>query len=161
MLDIYTVSFFGHREIPNPFLLEEKLMPILHELINSKEYVEFLVGRDGDFDRLAASAVKDAIQNFSSGNTSLILVQPYKRAEYRDNKESFEAFYDEVQICEKSSKAHPKAAILVRNKQMIERSDLVICALFRKNGGAYKAVSYAETQNKKIINLCDTTESLP
>lgn len=161
MLDIYTVSFFGHRELQNSILLEEKLMSILRELLNEKEYVEFLVGRDGDFDRLATSAVRTVIKKYANENASLILVLPYERAEYRDNKDSFEAFYDEVQICYESSKAHPKAAILLRNKQMIERSDLVICAIFRKSGGAYKAVSYAETLNKKIINLCDTTKNLP
>ena len=86
MLDVYTVSFFGHREIPNLFALEDKLMPILRELINSKEYVEFLVGRDGDFDQLVSSTVKAAIREYACGNTSLILVLPYERAEYRDNR---------------------------------------------------------------------------
>lgn len=49
-MNIYTVSFFGHRELPNMFELEDKLMSILRELISKKEYVEFLVGRNGDFD---------------------------------------------------------------------------------------------------------------
>ena len=51
-MNIYTVSFFGHRELPNMFELEDKLMSILRELISKKEYVEFLVGRNGDFDQL-------------------------------------------------------------------------------------------------------------
>ena len=152
MLDVYTVSFFGHREIPNLFALEENLMPILRELINSKEYVEFLVGRDGDFDQLAASTVKAAIREYASGNASLILVLPYERAEYRDNKESFEEYYDEVQICYESSQAHPKATIFERNKSMIDRSDFVICAVDH-SGGAAKAVLYAKQQGKRIINL--------
>ena len=48
MLDVYTVSFFGHRELPNMFAIEDKLLSILREIINTHEYVEFLVGRDGD-----------------------------------------------------------------------------------------------------------------
>ncbi len=154
MLDVYTVSFFGHREISNLFALEDKLMPILRELINSKEYVEFLVGRDGDFDQLAASTVKAAIREYASGNASLILVLPYERAKYRDNKESFEEYYDEVQICYESSQAHPKAAIFERNKSMVDRSDLVICAI-EHSGGAAKAVRYAEQQGKKTVNLLE------
>ena len=134
MLDIYTVTFLGHRTLPNMFALEDKLMAILREIINTHEYVEFLVGRDGDFDQLAASTVKAAIREYTSGNASLILVLPYERAEYRDNKENFENYYDEVQICYESSKAHPKAAIFERNKSMIERSDLVICAI-KYSGG--------------------------
>ena len=152
MLDIYTVSFFGHRELPNMFALEDKLMSLLREIIHTHEYVEFLVGRDGDFDQLAASTVKAAIRDYASGNASLILVLPYERAEYRDNKESFEDYYDEVQICYESSQAHPKAAIFERNKSMIDRSDLVICAIDH-DGGAAKAVRYAKQQGKKIINL--------
>ena len=87
-MNIYTVTFFGHRELPNMFALEEPLTTILRELINSKEYVEFLVGRDGDFDQLAASTVRKAIRDYACGNASLILVLPYERAEYRDNHES-------------------------------------------------------------------------
>ena len=154
MLDIYTVTFFGHRTLPNMFALEDKLMTILREIINIHEDVEFLVGRDGDFDQLVASTVKAAIREYASGNAFLILVLPYERAEYRDNKESFEEYYDEVQICYESSQAHPKGAIFERNKQMVDRADLVICAIDH-DGGAAKAVKYAEKQGKKVINLLE------
>lgn len=153
-MDIYTVAFFGHRELPNMFELEEKLTSILRELIAAKEYVEFLVGRDGDFDQLAASTVKSVIRNYGNGNASLILILPYERAEYRDNRESFESYYDEVQICYESTQAHPKAAIEVRNRMMIDRSNLVICAV-EHGGGADKAMWYALRQGKKVINLIE------
>ena len=83
----------------------------------------------------------------------MILVLPYKRAEYRDNKESFEEYYDEVQIYYESSRAHPKAAIFERNKSMIDRSQLVICYIERDSGGASMAIKYARKQGKKILNL--------
>ena len=127
MLDIYTVSFFGHRELPNMFALEDKLMSILREIINTHEYVEFLVGSDGDFDQLCSSCVRRAIADYATGNASLILVLPYERADYRNNKESFEQYYDEVQICAESQGAYPKAAIGIRNRAMVDRSDMVIC----------------------------------
>ena len=53
MLNTYTVSFFGHRQIERPFEAEERLEKIIRELIRSKEYVEFLVGRNGEFDQMA------------------------------------------------------------------------------------------------------------
>ena len=152
-MNIYTVSFFGHRELPNMFELEDKLMSIFRELINTKEYVEFLVGRDGDFDQLCSSTIRKAIELYACGNTSHILVLPYERAEYLNNRESFEDYYDEVQICYESSQAHPKAAIGIRNRAMIDRSDMVICYVERKSGGAYRAVRYAAGQGKVIINL--------
>lgn len=153
-MDIYTVAFFGHRLLPDMFALEDKLTAILRELINSKDYVEFLVGKNGDFDQLAASTVKSVIRNYGNGNASLILILPYERAEYRDNRESFESYYDEVQICYESTQAHPKAAIEVRNKKMIDRSDLVIYAV-EHSGGADKAMRYAIRQGKKVINLIE------
>ena len=154
MLDIYTVSFFGHRELPNMFALENKLMSLLREIIHTHEYVEFLVGRDGDFDQLCSSCIRRAIADYATGNVSLILVLPYERADYRNNKESYEQYYDEVQICYEASQTHPKGAIFERNKQMADRSDLVICAVER-DGGAAKAVSYAEREGKEAINLLD------
>ena len=116
------------------------------------EYVEFLVGRDGDFDQLCSSCVRSAIADYATGNASLILVLPYERADYRNNKESFEQYYDEVQICYESSQVHPKGAIFERNKQIAERSNLVICAVER-DGGAAKAVRHAKKTGKEVINL--------
>lgn len=152
-MNIYTVSFFGHRDVRNMFAIEERLNPILRDLINNKEYIEFLVGRDGEFDQLISSAIIRAKEKYAYGNVSHILVLPYECADYRDNKESFEQYYDEVQICTESLKAHFKAAILERNKSMVRHSDLVICYVERRSGGAYQTVSYAKKQRKKIINL--------
>lgn len=158
MLEVFTVSFFGHRNLPNMFALEDTLKLMLRGIINSKEYVEFLVGRDGDFDQLVSSTIKAVIRAHASGNAAHILVLPYERADYRNNRDSFEEYYDEVQICYESSQVHPKAAIFERNKQMIDRSDLVICAVERSSGGAYKAVEYAKKQGKTVINLFEVNE---
>lgn len=152
-MNIYTVSFFGHRHLSDPFGIEARLMSILHDLITTKEYVEFLVGRDGEFDQLVSSSIRRAKENYVYGNVSHILVLPYERADYRNNRSSYEAYYDEVEICPDAAAAHPKAAIFVRNKCMIDRSDLVLCAIEYESGGAYKAVQYAKKQGKQIIYL--------
>ena len=52
-MNIYTVSFFGHKEIENPTEIENRLEKIIHDLVMQKEYIEFLIGRDGEFDLLA------------------------------------------------------------------------------------------------------------
>ena len=155
MLNIYTVSFFGHRKIRDMNVVENALMPILHDLITTKEYVEFLVGRDGDFDRIVSSSIRTAVRKYGCGNISYILVLPYERADYRDNKAEYESYYDEVQICSESAQAHPKAAISIRNRAMIDKSDLVICCIEHNSGGAYMAVKYAQKLGKPIINLIE------
>jgi hypothetical protein len=38
---------------------------------------------------------------------------------------------------------------------MIDRSDLVVCWIQHKSGGAYKTIQYAEKQNRRIINLAE------
>ena len=84
----------------------------------------------------------------------LVLVLPYMRAEFRDNKKSYLDYYDEVKICEKAVKAHYKSAIQVRNRNMVDRSDLVVCCIQHKSGGAYKTVQYALREGKAVVDVC-------
>nr|WP_294487949.1 hypothetical protein [uncultured Ruminococcus sp.] len=154
-MDIYTVSFFGHREVERASEIESKLDQLLRDLITQKLYVELLVGRDGEFDLLAASAIRRAVNQYGYGNTSIILVLPYMKAEYRDNKQYYLSYYDEVEICSESSDAHYKSAIQVRNMCMVDRSDLVVCCIQHKSGGAYRTMQYAKKQGKQVRNLAD------
>ena len=86
-------------------------------------------------------------------NSSLILYLPYTSAEYENNQDCFDAFYDEVYICEKSSIAHYKAAIQIRNREMVNQSDLIISYIKQKCGGAYKTIKYAKKIEKNVINI--------
>ena len=155
MLNIYTVSFFGHRSIERASEVENRFDKLLHELIAQKEYVEFLIGRDGEFDLLASAAIKRAVREYGYGNTHFTLVLPYMKAEYRDNEKEYLDYYDEVEVCAESADAHPKAAIQIRNRNIVDRSDLVVCCIQHKSGGAYKTMQYAEKQGKSIVNLAD------
>lgn len=152
-MNTFTVSFFGHREIENGFEVEQRLEEIITDLICSKNHVEFLIGRDGEFDLLASSVIKRCIRKYSRDNTSFVLVLPYMRADYRDNEAAFLEYYDEVEICEEAAAAHFKAAIQIRNRCMIGRSDLVICCVQRKTGGAYRSVKYAQKLGREVWNV--------
>ena len=154
-MEVYTVSFFGHREIENALEVERKLEAKITELIQTKQYIEFLVGREGEFDILAASVVKRVKKQMDYGNCSLIWVLPYMKAEYRDNKQYYLSYYDEVEICSESSNAHYKSAIQVRNRCMVDRSDLVVCCIQHKSGGAYRTMQYAKKQGKQVRNMAD------
>ncbi len=48
----FTVSFFGHRQIEAPFQVESQLEKLISQLLQQNEFVEFLVGREGEFDQL-------------------------------------------------------------------------------------------------------------
>ncbi len=154
-LEIYTVSFFGHRYLDNILEIEAKLEELIRQLLEQHEYCDFLIGRDGDFDQCVSSSVLRVKKSYRDDNSSLILVLPYPRKDYLDNQDSFEAYYDEIEICEKSSLSHFKSAFQIRNQEMINRSDLVIFNVDHESGGAYQTLKYAKHQGKELINITD------
>ena len=77
------------------------------------------------------------------------------KAEYRDNEQEYLTYYDKVEICSQSSKAHFKAAIQIRNKSMIDRSELVIFFVEHKKGGAYQSLRYAKQSGVRTINIAE------
>ena len=153
MLDIFTVSFFGHREISHFQETEQKLETLIYDLLKHHEYVDFLVGRNGEFDQMVSSAVHRVRKRMGMRNCSLILVLPYETAEFRDNEDSFRAYYDEIEVCQSSSQVHYKSAIQIRNREMVDRSDLVVFCVERKSGGAYQTMKYAERQHVRFVNI--------
>ena len=155
MLDTYTVTFTGHRCIDNILQVEMRLEQIIRELIQDHEYVEVLVGRDGEFDQIVSSTVIRMKKRSGNNNCALVWVMPYLNAEYENNTESFDNYYDEIEICEESSMAHPKSAFQIRNRSMVDRSDLVIFCVEHESGGAYQTLQYAQKQEKKIVNLAE------
>ena len=149
-LNTFTVSFFGHRQIERFFEAEERLEKIIRELMKSKEYVEFLVGRNGDFDQMVSSTVRRVKKAVDDANSALVLVLPYVTAEYSNNKASFEDYYDDIEIFDSG---HFRSAFGQRNRSMVDRSDLVICCIEHDEGGAYEAVRYARKHDKKVLNV--------
>ena len=148
-MDVYRIAFIGHRQIIGHYRLEDEIEKIAKDKLRKKEYVEFYVGHNGDFDILVASAIKRAQKAVGHENSSLILVQPYPMK----NDKYYEKFYDEIQY-PLDSKAYPKSAITKRNRWMIENTDLLIAFVEdERKGGAYTALKYAENLDKQIINL--------
>ena len=154
-MEIFTVAFFGHRYLENIFEIERRLEEQIRLLINEHEYVDFLVGRNGEFDQLVSSTVRRTKRVYRDDNSSLVLMLPYATAEYLNNQESYEDCYDEVEVSFAASNAYPKAAIQLRNREMVDRANLILCCIDHKSGGAYKTIRYAEKQGKKVINLTD------
>ncbi len=105
---------------------------LVHALLLEKEYVEFLVGRDGDFDQIVSSAVKRQQRLVRDDNSSLIWILPYPTSELRNNMENFEAYYDEIEICGSAASSHPKGAFQIRNRQMVKRSRCILCGPYRR-----------------------------
>ena len=147
--EIYRVSFIGHREIDRFRFVEEQLDKIIGDLMSHKEYVEFYVGRNGDFDTMVASAVKRCQKRYGKENSSLILVIPYSVA----NMDCLEKFYDEIWYPEELYGVHHKAAITKRNEWFVEHSDLLVAYVERETGGAASCLQKAKKANLQIKNI--------
>ena len=155
MFSVYTVCFFGHRQIDDFRLVEQKIEALIDRLLNEHEYVEFLVGRDGEFDQLVTSAILRSRKRLDMANYSVTWVMSYLKADYVKNSESYDNYYDSIEVCEQSAKVHPKSAIQIRNKAMVDRSNLCVFCVTHKSGGAYQTLQYAERTGANTINLLD------
>ena len=131
-MEIYRVTFTGHREVDDFFFVEEQVDSVVRELIRTKEYVEFYVGRNGEFDILVASVIKRVQREERGRNSSLILVIPYPVAEM----EAYENFYDEVVCPLELHNVHYKSAITKRNEWLVKNSDMLVVYVTRDYGGA-------------------------
>ncbi len=107
-MTIHTVSFFGHRFIEKPLLIEQRLETLIRKLLKEKEYIEFLVGRDGEFDQIVSSTIRRSKQEYGGDNSAHVWVLPYLTAEFRDNEESFRQYYDDLRfLCRLSFQSCP------------------------------------------------------
>ena len=151
LMEIFRVSLFGHREIDSLREIDDLLIPHLKRLMNTHQFITFFIGRSGEFDEYAASVIKCIQRDYGEENTELALVIPYTIS----NLDDYEKYYNSIIIPEHLAKVHPKSAITLRNRWMVENSDLVIAYVKRNYGGAYAAFKYAQRMHKHTINLCE------
>ena len=102
---------------------------LVHALLLEKEYVEFLVGRDGDFDQIVSSTVKRQQRLVRDDNSSLIWILPYPTAELRNNMENFEAYYDEIEICGSAERCFPNSQSADGEAK---QSRCILCGSYRR-----------------------------
>lgn len=147
-MEIFRVSFIGHREVDDFRFVEDQLERIVRDLIQTKEYVEFYVGRNGEFDIMVASVIKRAKRDYGDANSSMILILPYPIADM----DMMEDFYDEIWL-PLGSDVHFKSAITKRNEWLIENSDMLVAYVIRDTGGAATCLQFAEKSGIPIERI--------
>ena len=153
VLNMYTVSFVGHRDLSGAPPLSARIEEIVEKLLRKHEMVEFYIGRTGDFDILAASCIKRVQKRLGEGNCELVLVQPY----HMRDEEYYEVYYDNILI-PVPLETHYKSAYGKRNDWMLDRSDLLVAFVQRKEGGAYTMMKRAQRRGIPVINLADVPD---
>lgn len=140
---------FGHRVLLMD--VEKPLQAVLERLVAERGVRVFYTGGMGEFDELFARTVRSMKRDCPS--LRLVLVMPYLTERLNLDKSFLEAQYDEILIPAELDGIHPKAAIGLRNRWMVDRSDIVIAALHRDFGGAAEAVRYAHAIERTVIHL--------
>lgn len=144
-----TCCGFGHRLVL--MNVEPALRTILTELINNHAVTRFLTGGMGEFDELFTKSVRSLSGSYPQ--IRLCLVVPYLTKRINDQKELFASIYDDIILPAELDGTNKKAAIPLRNRWMVDNSDIVISGVHRDYGGAYEAVAYATHRGVQVIKL--------
>lgn len=136
--------FFGHRDT------SDKVLPMLKktiiDLIENKNVNLFYVGKNGNFDILAARLLNDLSQYYDFKFYIVITRFPKEESSNTLMPEGIECI-------------HPKFAINYRNKWMLERSDYVITYVTSNiSSGAAKFKERAVKKNKQVIELSQLSD---
>ncbi len=137
-------TFFGHRDCGH---LEKR---DVYDAIESaiKEGAEvFLVGHQGQFDRMVYACLKQARKRYPQIQIGVVLSRlPEKKDEIWEPGDTI--FPEAVE------KGPPQFAIDRRNRWMLQQADAVVCYARVPWGGAYKFAVLAHKKGKQVINLC-------
>ena len=135
--------FIGHREA------SEEIYPALYAAVEQHilEYgvTEFIVGHYGGFDRLAASAVKEAKRFYPEVKLTLLL--PYHPAERPiPTPDGFDGtFYPP------GMESVPRKIAIVRaNRYVVDHVDYLIAYARHPASNARELVEYARSQKQKV-----------
>ena len=139
-------TFFGHSD--TSYEIKPHLTKILIELIENDGVALFYMGNHGAFDYISRNILKELSKRYPH-------IKCYVVLSYMPNKKTpayKEEFFDTI-IPDGVENAHPKEAIVKRNKWMIDQSDYVITCVARSFGGAARFKAIAEKRGKMVINI--------
>ena len=141
-----TCFFIGHRDAPES--IYNRLLEAVERHISEYGVTDFVVGRYGNFDRLAARAVMEAKQHHF--DVTLTLLMPYYRADAEPLPVGFDGslFPDGLEIVPK------RAAIMRADQYMIRHCDYLIAYDAGRIGNTRKLVAEAEKiEGLHIVNI--------
>ena len=149
--NLMTCSFFGHRYID-----EAIAAPLKNALTNliANNVDTFLVGHQGDFDRLVLRTLRQPKKEFPQIRYRVVLAYlPAAPAAYCAYTEEETVFPEGLET------VPPRYAISWRNRWMIRQSDVVVTYITHFQGSAAQFAKLAKRMNKQVINIPDSLQS--
>lgn len=107
----------------------------------------FCVSNQGRFDALVLSVFKDMLREGMEPDFCVVLAYHPDMGNVPDVGHEYTLYPEGIERVPK------RFAISWRNRWMVERSDVVICYIRHRHGGAAKFLEMAEKKHLKIINL--------
>ena len=127
--------------------VKPKLRAVLVELIERRGADTFYVGRQGGFDSMAMSVLRELAEIYLHISYAVVLERlPYKQ-ENSSLGFSLTMFPEGIEF------APPRFSISRRNEWMLTRSDFVVTYITHDWGGAARFAEKAMRQGKTVINL--------
>ena len=140
-----TCCFFGHRDTPS--YIADQLLPLLCRLVEERKIDLFLVGNEGAFDRMAASALAELKKEHPSVRCYTVLAYMPKA---QSKPLALKTIYPECLEC-----VPKRFAIDRRNRWMIKQSDMVICYVRTSISNSARYVETAKNDGKTVLNLAE------
>lgn len=138
-----TVTFCGHGRINRPEELSSWLDMILPSLIEGGADT-FYLGGYGDFDGMAASAVRRQKETYPHIESVLVLA-------YLNTDRGADGY--DATVYPPLEKVPRRYAIVKRNEWMVSVSDVVISGVKHGWGGAAKTLEFARRKRKVIFQF--------
>ena len=127
-------TFFGHRNCPDG--LKHRLRAVIIDLITNRGIDMFYVGRQGGFDRLVRSVLREITQEYPQMRYAVVLA-------YMPSEHPVLGDTSDTMLPEGIELVHPRYAISWRNNWMLQQSDFVIAYVAHSWGGAAQYVQKA------------------
>lgn len=143
-----TVTFCGHSHVSDAAELNEWLDKVLDQLI-AEGSDRFYLGGYGDFDRMAAEAVK--AKKAEKTDIEMALVTAYLGRQADGESYDYMIYPTLKDVTQRS-------AIPKRNEWMVDSADVVVAYVTHEWGGAAKTLEYARRCGKRVIPYPELAE---
>ena len=140
-------TFFGHRDCPAA--VKPKLRTVVAELIEQYGVERFYVGRQGTFDAMARSVLRELAKVYHHISYAVVLERlpgPREKAVWDFSDTIFPEGLETVP---------PRFAISKRNDWMLKQADFVVTYIAHGWGGAVQYAEKAQRQGKRVLNLAE------
>lgn len=142
-----TCTFFGHRDCPAS--VKPKLRAMVVELIERHGVERFYVGRQGAFDAMARSVLRELAEVYPHISYAVVLERlpgPREKAVWDFSDTIFPEGLETIP---------PRFAISRRNEWMLKQADFVVTYVIHDWGGAARFLEKAQRQGKMVLNLAE------